>query len=55
MYKLVCEYGVLESHYPIMERNDFWAIFPVEGKFVMASEFNRKRKMAVLLMRWRLF
>jgi hypothetical protein len=41
-----------QTHFEIMRRQDFWAIFPVEGKFVMASQFHKKRLMAVVFTRW---
>lgn len=32
----------------MLTRRDFWAIFPVEGKHVMAAEFQRHRLKAVI-------
>ncbi len=54
MATILKEHGELGCHYPIMSRFDFWEIFPVEGKYAMAVQYESKRRLAVLLSRWRL-
>ena len=36
LYPLIKKYGVENIHKGLMERFDFWEIFPVEGKYAMA-------------------
>jgi hypothetical protein len=38
----------------MMEKVDFWKIFPEEGKYAMAAQFHNKRRLAVILSRWML-
>ena len=38
-----------ELHLQLLSKVDFWSIFPVEGKFVMAKEFHEKRLQALCL------
>ena len=38
----------------MLERIDFWEIFPREGKYAMAVEFHKKRMQAIILSRWML-
>ena len=42
----------LKAHREIMQRRDFWAIFPEDGKFVMAAKFHSHRVLATCLTRW---
>ena len=45
---------VEQAHLEIMRRKNFWAIFPLEGKFRMAAVYEQTRKKARGLVGWKL-
>eukprot|EP00347_Sterkiella_histriomuscorum_P020597 403337204 len=55
LYPILKKYNsVSKVHLGMLERIDFWEIFPREGKYAMAVEFHKKRMLAVVLSRWML-
>ena len=46
--------SVEQAHLEIMRKQDFWQIFPVEGKFRMAAVYSEVRKKARALVGWKL-
>ena len=45
---------ITKVHREAMFRCDFWAIFPEEGKYVMAAKFHQRRQLSAILMHWAL-